>query len=144
MTDGWKTTFEDLKKYVAENDDIEITRFSVALPDGKREIFYAKLDEINAQFVEENFSNELIKSQELISHWNETENKILAYYPGGIETPKKIIRYLKDPLKELSDELYDPMMKVFKGIMTLEQYEETALKSVRENCEYLFKHGYTM
>ncbi|GEM_PF-4545610 len=144
MTGGWKTTYEELTKYVADNSDIEITRFSVALPDGKREIFYAKLDEINAQFVEENFSNELIKSQELVDHWNETESKILAYYPGGIETPKNILRYLKDPLKELSNELYDPLMKVFKGIITLEQYEETALKSVRENWAYLFKHGYTI
>ena len=144
MTKNWKASYEDLQKYVAENDDIEITRFSVSLPDGKREVFYAKLDEINAQFIEENFSDELIKAQELVDHWNETEPKILGYYPGGIDTPKNMLRFMKDPLKELYDELYEPMMKVFKGTMTLDNYEESALKTIRESWEKLFKQGYMM
>ena len=124
----WKEIYSELKKYVAENQDVRVQEKSNRHTQAKQPAFYTIFDRVREAYILEEFSP-LLKVAEGLRH------SLSRYCSGNnknmdlkdILMPNDVERFLHRPLNQLRREIFDPLFD-------LAEYNRRAKICFRDSC----------
>ncbi len=143
MSSRWQDAFARLKDFIKANPDITIGDVVIAIPGEVRPEFYRLFDEVRTTFVEDMFPGALKEAEILGENYRRVEQEVKELLNlEGIYNLGALDRYLREPTKELTRELFTPMFDLVKGRISLEVFEQAGIRDIEPVIERSQRLGY--
>jgi hypothetical protein len=143
MPDTWIQHLAALKLFIAENPSMEIGTEVTRIPGEIRPEFYRLFDEVRRSFLQNRFQTLLTEGETMGKAFTIASKAItLQLGLGAIELNADLQAFFDDSVSGLMPLLFDPLFDLLKSITTEKEYEDTAVKKIRETCRVHFNDGY--
>ncbi|MCL1886034.1 MAG: hypothetical protein FWF98_04700 [Dehalococcoidia bacterium] len=139
----WSEAYEDLKKFIAEHQEIKIDADGAVILSDIRTEFYRYFDTVRDAFVKEYFATEIESISELGNAYADISKLIKQDMNlEAIEVSGSLNGFLLEPDKSLMSALYSPLFNLLQGKTNEERFVLEAQKVVKAFFRPLFCEGY--
>jgi hypothetical protein len=143
MSPNWKKAYSELKDFVANNQQIEIDKSFVRIPENVRLDFYRLFNIVRETFLKEKFQIILEEAAVLSRNYALIASEAKkALGVSEIKLTNELARFLVDPMNGLARSLYDSLFDVLKDKTDIETFEIEAAQFTQNSFNELFKLGY--
>lgn len=131
MSTRWNEAFARLQDFIKAHPEISIGDVVTAIPGEVRPEFYRLFDEVRATFVEDNFPGLLKEAEMLGENYRHAEQEVKELLKlEGIYNLGFLDRYLHEPTKELTRELFNPLFDLLVGRTTADAFEKKGISDI--------------
>jgi hypothetical protein len=143
MSPNWKKAYSELKDFVTNNQQIEIDKSFVRIPENARLDFYRLFNIVRETFLKEKFQIILEEAAVLSRNYALIASEAKkALGVSEIKLTNELARFLDDPVNGLARSLYDSLFDVLKDKTDIETFEIEAAQFTQNSFNELFKLGY--
>ena len=144
MAGKWVEAYEDLRKFIAEHQEIKIEAGGTTVIAGDvRPVFYRYFDTVRSVFINEYFAAELEKVCELGKAYAVTSESVKQDMNlESIAVSENLAGLLLNPLENLMSTLYVPLFKLLRGKTNADSFVLEGQKAVSVYYNSLFCEGY--
>jgi hypothetical protein len=143
MSRSWGEALNGLRDFIKANPSITIDDVVLAIPGEIRPEFYRLFDEVRTAFVEEKFPGLLEEAGVLGENYRMVEQEVKDRLKlEGILNFGFLDRYLHEPTKELTRELFNPLFDLIRGHISADAFEKKGVADIEDVVARCQKLGY--
>jgi len=144
MAEKWIEAYENLRKFIAEHQEIKIDIGGTTTIAGDvRPVFYHYFSNVRNIFIGEYFAAELEKACELGKAYADISESVKQDMSlESIEVSGSLYGFLLNPLEGLMSTLYTPLFNLLRGKTNEESFAMEGKKAVEVYFKSLFCEGY--
>ena len=143
MIKQWIDSYTELKDYIKQHSEIQISSAAVIIPDEFRGEFYRLFNDIRNGFVKERFAEQLADAHILGEKYSQIEKQLLdGSSLKTIYIDPALKWFLQDPVDGVSRKLFDLTFDFFQDKVTADTYEVLASEIASATLDKLFHDGY--
>ncbi len=143
MADSWQKAYGELRAYLAQHPEIEVSREAVVLPGEVRQEFYRRFNAARQAVLTERYPTLLTDAAALSRSYQQAAQAVSqALGLKEIKLPSALRWFLADPVDGLIRPLFDPLFDLLKGKIDVTRFEEEAAGPVTGSFKQLFHQGY--
>ncbi len=139
----WKLDYHKLVDYVASHPKIRIDNKTLIMIGEERIEFYSQLSTIKKNYLAQEFKKELSLIHELKGKWDIIKAKVIEELPiDRVVLDENLELFMNDPDRLLESRVHPLLMKVFQGIIALDDFEKEAKEEISKEFKILYALGY--
>ena len=140
---SWHVAYAQLKQFISVRSDIAISHGGVTISSDAKEEFYRLFDATRIAFIEEHCHSVMNRGLELSRHYKALRAGLLREAGfDSVETSTDLAWFLEEPYDGVMRFLFDPLFKLLKNQMELEEFERIASRKANDAFTALFREGY--
>ena len=145
MPQSWLTILQELKTYLDQNTDIEISANSICIPADKRPDFYALFNKAGLSFIQGNYPQFIERGNALARAWAVARQQLVHDLElKELKIPADTHWFLENPSDGLMRHLIDSLFDVLRGKLDAAGFEERAKPLVAMLFDRFFRDGYRL
>ena len=143
MSQQWFQHYQALQSFIGEHPEVEVRESLVSIDERIRPEFYKVFNRVRASFLAQNYSAWLDEAEFLSTKYMKVENGLKDKLRlDDVLMPLELRRSLSDPMRQIVRELFDPLFELLQEKIEPNEFEETALETVRGSFRNLYQRGY--
>jgi hypothetical protein len=143
MAFTWQQRYLSLTNYLSNNPDIVINMNKTVIPATKKEEFYALFNATRQAFLHDHCYTILADARSLQNHLASAFQDIKTILNiKDVVLPPYLADFVHEPEQRLMIELFDPLLTLLKGKISLDAFSSQAISSVLTAFNQLFQQSY--
>jgi hypothetical protein len=132
ISKSWQQRYFELREFISEHPQVNISKSIVQIPAGIRPDFYRLFNQVRTTFIREMFTDLMCESSLLVKNYTQVEKDLTELLKlKSISAPHYFHEFLQSPAEELTRGLFDTLFDLLQEKINFSRFEEKAAQDIQ-------------